>query len=616
MKRTLSFFIKYYLFWFGYFILFKILFLLSNVGNTVALGWKDFFGVFISGSKMDFSTAGYFTLFPGLMLAFVPFIKPGIIRQIIKAYSLILLIVVTLLGLFDIALYPAWGCRLNAQILPYLANPAGMIASVNGWQFLLFIIAETGIVFLSFWVFLKIFSKKYFDRTKIKWYVFPVLLFFTTALIVPIRGKVNSFPLNISSVYFSQNLYANHCAYNFFWSFSNAVINNRVKTNPVPYFSEKECETHMKGIDKLNQEEPPVLIKNKSGKPVNVLLVILESFSDKVIEPLGGLPGITPRLNQFCMEGILFSSFYVTGNRSDKGLSSLIGSYPALIKASSILYFPEKMKKLDFFPQHFKQQGYHFSFYYGGDVNSYNTRILLMQSGVDKIVSRIDFPLKISTQQNWGVPDQYLFKRMFDDLQKMQQPFLSMAYTISSHEPFDIPSFKRIEGNSVTAQYCNSIAYADSCLGRFIDQLKSSPLWGNTLVIITSDHASLEPGPTTYDDPASYRIPLLWIGGVIDTAFVVNNIAMQTDLSSTLIQQMGWETTPSYFSKNIFGSKQYAFFIRDEGWGFVSPETGFFMNLESTKQQFYYGENNPASDSLTAFSKSFIQFLHSSFLKK
>jgi len=109
---------------------------------------------------------------------------------------------------------------------------------------------------------------------------------------------------------------------------------------------------------------------------------------------------------------------------------------------------------------------------------------------------------------------------------------------------------------------------------------------------------------------------LLWVGGVIDTAFVSHNIAMQTDISSTLIQQMGWKTTPSYFSKNIFGSRQYALFFRDEGWGFLSPEAGFFMNLESGVQKYFYGEQFPQKDSLNRFSKSFTQFLHDDFLKK
>ncbi len=88
----------------------------------------------------------------------------------------------------------------------------------------------------------------------------------------------------------------------------------------------------------------------------------------------------------------------------------MLASYPSLMKASSVLLFPEKMKKLNYLPGYFKQKGYNLSFYYGGDVNFYNTSMLLTQSGVEDIVSRTDFPVHIATMQKWGVPDEYLYQ--------------------------------------------------------------------------------------------------------------------------------------------------------------------------------------------------------------
>lgn len=616
MRKVLLFFFKYFLYWFCFFILFKILFLAANFSKTVQIGWADFFKVFLYGSKMDFSVAGYFTLLPGVLLFFTSAVNPKIINWIIRGYTLVLIVVVTILGLIDIALFPAWGTRLNAQILPYLANPVGVIACVSWWQIILFLVLFGAIGWGTWWFYNRIFRTYFQKKEKPRWYTSPVILVLTAALIIPIRGGFDASTLNFSSVYFSPDLYTNQCAYNYFWSFNHGIMHNKLKANPVHYYADSVCEKNIEGVGLLYLEKPPVYIKQKTDKPVNVVLVILESFSDKVIEPLGGLPGLTPRLNQYCHEGILFSEFYATGNRSDKGISSLLASYPALIKASSIIFFPDKMKKLHYLPNYFKNKGYDLSFYYGGDVNFYNTRMLLIQSGVEEIISKNDFPHQISSLQNWGVPDQYLYQRMYDDLLTKKQPFLSMVYNISSHEPFDIPEFNRIKDNSSSGKYCNSVAYSDSCLGNFIDQLKASPLWENTLVIITSDHTTSEPGHTALDDTASYRIPLLWFGGVIDTAFVSPNIAMQTDLSTTLIQQLGWEPEPSFFSKNIFGSRQYAFFIRDAGWGFLSPETGFFMNLESGKRKFYYGEGYAGLDSLTRFSESYVQYLHSDFLKK
>jgi phosphoglycerol transferase MdoB-like AlkP superfamily enzyme len=616
MKKVIYAFIKYLLFWFCYFVFFRLLFLVYNFDKTVQMGLSDFFGAFLHGSRMDLSMASYISVIPGLLFVTAPFISHRVIATIIKWYTVLILVIATFFGLLDASLYTAWGTRLDAQVIPYLTDLAGITATVSILNAIIALVAEAAIVLGSLYLFNRLFTLPFLKAPKALWYTAPVILFLTAALIIPVRGGLNTAPLNFSTVYFSENLYSNHSAYNYLWSFNHALVHKKINTDNLHYFPDEQCRKNISWIYNLNQEQPPVYIRTKGNVPVNVVFVLLESFSDKDIQPLGGLPGLTPCLNKLCKEGILFSSFYATGNRSDKGISSFLASYPALIKASSIILYPEKMKKLSFLPDFFRKKGYDLSFHYGGDVNFYNTSMILIQSGVKSIVSRKDFPLQISTIQKWGVPDEFLYQRTFEDIEKMKQPFFSMVYNISSHEPFDVPSFNRIKGNSVSDKYCNSIAYADSCLGHFVDQLKKSALWDNTLVIITSDHTSLQPGPTTYRDMASYRIPMLWIGGAVDTTFVCNNLSMQTDLSSTLIQQLGWVPEPSYFSKNMFGSSHYAFFLRNEGWGFLSEETGFFMNFQAHKQEFYYGENSSAKDSLITFSKSFVQYLHADFQSK
>lgn len=617
MKRAFVYFLKYFLFWFVYFLVFRIVFMLVNFGSTAELGWKDILGAFVQGSKMDLSVAGYFTMLPGILLSFAPIVKHGFILKTIKWYTLVLLIVVITMGQLDIGLFPAWGCRLNAQILPYFKYPAGMLACLPWWLMLLTLTVEVGIIWGTFYLFRKLFQDKWEHSISARWFTTPLMLLQSAALILPIRGGVNTSPLNYSSVYFSENLYANQCAYNYFWTFCFALTKNTHNTNPVHYMDRNACEKEVSGLDQLSSAPAPTYIHSKNGKPLNVIFVILESFSDRVMEPLGGLPGITPRLNEFCKEGIVFSSFYSPGNRSDKGISSLIASYPALLKGSSILFFPDKMKKLDCLPAYFAKHGYNMSFFYAGDVNFYNTKMLMIQSGIKKIISRTEFPINIATLQKWGVPDQYLYERMYKDLSKTRQPFFSIVYNISSHEPYDIPGgFKRIPGQSNSQEYLNSVAYADSCLGHFIDQMKASPMWDNTLIVVTADHTSREPGPTAISEPENYHIPMLWLGGAVDKAMVVKNIGMQTDLTPTLVQQMGWKPNPSYFAKNIFGPRQYAFYFHDEGWGFVCPEIACFTNLESGKLHYFYGASNGKRDSLMRFARGFTQFLHDDFLRK
>jgi len=616
MKRSVIYFFKYFIYWLLYFLGFKIIFLIYNIESTLTLGWKDLFGAFFWGFRMDFSAAGYLTAFPGLLLALSPLFRLERIEKLIRYYTLFMLVPVTMMGILDFGLFPAWGCRLNGQIIPFLGDPATMAASLNFLQYCIVIFGEIGLVWLSYRLFKRLFPIVCGRRKPESLKIIPVMLLLTGALLLPIRGSLNTSPLNFSSVCFSQKLFANQCAYNFFWSFSYALLNNTTNTNPVHYMDLKAAESELKGVESLSQFNAPQFIHSKNHQPINVVMIILESFSNKVIEPLGGLPGITPRINGFCKEGMVFNSFYSTGNRSDKGISSLLASYPAVLRSSSVLLYPDKMKGLDLLPAYFVDRGYDMSFYYGGDPDFYNQKMLIMQSGIRKMVNRGSFSLGISTIQKWGAPDVYVFERAFRDLDKMIKPYFSIIYTLSSHEPYDVPNYEKIPGKGGRERYLNSVSYTDHCLGNFIDKLKSRPNWKNTLVIITADHTSREPGPTTVEEPATYRIPMLWIGGVVDSIKVVKNICMQTDLCPTLIQQLGWKPKPSVFAKNIFGPRQYAFYYRDAGWGFISPEMGCYYDLELGKQTFFYGADAAKKDSLTRFAKGFTQYLHNDFLKR
>ena len=615
--QGLVYFLKYYFFWVSYFLFFKILFLLYHFPFSKFCSVKEIWGVFRHGMIMDVATAAYLCVLPGVILLFLPYLKAKIIFQIIKWYSVFILVIFTFFGLLDLVLYAEWGTRLDNQIIPALRNPGGMIASVNWWQLLAFIFLIISIIILFSRLFTFIFPLKKLTTTQPKWYFTPVMLILTASLIIPMRGGVSIAPLNLSHVYFSNNLFANHAAYNPWWSFLYAVTHIDEKIKDIDFMTDKEAQDIIHPFYASDTTSSiPILLKSKDGNPINVILIILESFSNKLIEPLNGIPNLTPNFNALSKEGILFSSFYATGNRSDKGLASLLASYPAVIGSYSIVYYPDKLTHLNYLSSQFKQHQYVTSFYYGGNIHFYNTKSLLLYAEMDNIVSDNNFDRAMSVQK-WGVPDTYLYAKVQEDIHHLKEPFFTTIYTISSHPPYDIPPFKKHEN-----KYLNAVAYADSCLGHFINQIKKNPIWERTLVIITSDHGSLEPFKTSIEEPASYQIPMLWIGGVVDSAFTHSTIGMQTDLFATLMQQMGWKLPYStYFSKNMFGKNGFAFYFNSKGYGFVSEDVTFFQNIETKQMNYFYHldsfllANEKKQDSLLSFPKAFVQYLHNDFNK-
>jgi phosphoglycerol transferase MdoB-like AlkP superfamily enzyme len=354
----------------------------------------------------------------------------------------------------------------------------------------------------------------------------------------------------------------------------------------------------------------PQLINISDKKQPNVILIILEGFSDKVIAELGGMKDVSPNLDSLCAKSTVFTNFYATGNRSDRGISGVLGGYPSLL-STSIMVYPEKSRSLTLLPEYFNRKKYHTSFYYGGDINFYNLRTFVLQSNCEKITTKADFPSELGRMSKWGVPDGYVFDRALADLRTEVQPFMKTIYTVSSHPPYDVP-FSKIKGSSLHEKYLNSVAYTDSCLGSFIDSLRKSPLWENTLLIVTADHGHMEPGPTDITDPATYRIPLIWSGGVIDSLRRIEIITQQVDFATTLVHQLGWEADSSRFAKDFFTSKPFAFYMLDSGWGYIIPEGKFYFDQNS-----FDFVSKPKGKSVDLnFSKAYLQVLHNDFINR
>ena len=605
-------FFKYFIFWMIFFLLVKALFLIWNADQTLKLSGGEIFGIFWHGFKMDVSTSCYLLMIPGLVLAFMPFAGNRFINKFFWIYTILILIGASFLVVLDLGLYPHWGTRVNITAFNYIDDPVAMSASISFTDIVLALLVSGTLITVFLFLYKKLFSGSVAVNPKPGWYFLPLQVLLVATLILPIRGGLDTSPLNLSSVAFSPKLYVNQAACNYLWNFGKSVEKRKRLSNPCAYMSKDESEKLFSELIKNDTIAPhQPLIHLNPGKQPNVVLVILESFSDKVIANLGGLPNVAPNLDSLCSKSTVFTSFYTSGNRSDRGISSLLGGYPSLL-STSIMVYPEKSRSLTLLPEYFNRHNYYTSFYYGGDINFYNLKTFVLQSNCSKIVTKADFPAKLGRMSKWGVPDGYVFDQALKDIEKEKEPFMKSIYTISSHPPFDVP-YSKIKGNSNAKKYLNSVTYTDRCLGHFIREFRKSRLWNNTLLIVTADHGHMEPGPTDINNPATYRIPLIWSGGVVDSLQRIDMITMQSDFGTTLIHELGWKAEPSRFSKDFFTPNPRAFYMLDSGWGYIVPEGCFYF--DQNVMNFVSKPDHAESVDLNK-AKAFMQVLHEDFISK
>lgn len=592
-----------------FFWIVKALFLIWNFETTGQLSAAEIYGIFWHGLKMDISTACYLLLLPGLLLAFRLFLPLKFSNRFVYIYTLVFLIVASMLVVLDLGLYPHWGTRVNVTIFNYISDPVAVGASVSFGDVLLGLLLGTSLVASFLYLFRFIFPEGLVLSGNIKWGTALLQLFLVAALILPIRGGLDTSPLNHSSVAFSSKLYVNQAASNYLWNFAKSVEKRKRFENPCEYMEKDES---LRIFDEFQKQDTliyrPQLIKLNQEKQPNVVLIILEGFSDKVIAELGGMKGIAPNLDSLCKKSTVFTNFYSTGNRSDRGISAVLGGYPSLL-STSIMVYPEKANNLTLLSEYFNRKNYNTSFYYGGDINFYNLKTFVLKGDYGVTVTKDDFPAELGRMSKWGVPDGFVFDRVTKDLKNEHEPFMKTIYTISSHPPYDVP-FSKFRGNSNEEKYLNSVAYTDSCLGAFIDSFIKSPLWDNTLLIVTSDHGVNHPGPTDITDPTSYRIPLIWSGGVVDSLQRIETITQQCDLGTSLVHQLGWEVDSFKFSKDFFTARPYAFYMHDSGWGYVVPEGFFYFDQDS--KDFVSKPSGTSVD--LKFPKAYMQLLHNDFI--
>ncbi|MDR3095249.1 MAG: hypothetical protein LBU62_11515, partial [Bacteroidales bacterium] len=314
--------------------------MLYNHGLAFTLTLREWGGVLLHGLHMDASTSGYFALIVAVILAFTSFLNGKILARILSVYHLILLLVSSVIVIADMELYRYWGFRLDSTPLSYLKTPGDAMASVTLPSLLMLLAMTGGLVLACYYVFCKWLRPMVAQSTRAGVVGVPAFLFLGALMILPVRGNLGIAPMNISFAYFHPDkIFANHSAINVVWNVGKSLLLSQ-EIDRFHVMDDAQAE-ELFAACYPKQEHTEVLLNQH--RP-NVILMILEGFSDRMIEPLGGLQGITPNFNQLCREGVAFSRIYSNSDRTYKGILGVLSGYPVHPTAQTI-DFPEKIRR-------------------------------------------------------------------------------------------------------------------------------------------------------------------------------------------------------------------------------------------------------------------------------
>jgi phosphoglycerol transferase MdoB-like AlkP superfamily enzyme len=522
------------------FVVAKIAFMLF-CGDGHSYGISDVCQVVLHGLSLDLSTALYFLIVPFVLSIVQIWYWHQWLDRLLKGYFLIISLAFALAFVADTSLYPFWGFKLNASCLQYLESPNEMAASVSTmylvWRFVALVIA-TIVIFDGY---RHKFPVRMSMSIKQKLKELAIYILCIPLMVIGIRGGVSESTTNTGQVFYSQQLFLNHAAVNPVFSFLSSFEHGEDDYYHYNYFETNEVDDILKDVYTTESVDIDTLLTTQ--RP-NVIVILLESCG-AVFTELGGHPETMPRFSQIAAEGISFTQCYGNSWRTDRGTVCTLSGWPSFPNVS-VMKMPDKSQTMPSIAKTLKQAHYQTHYLYGGDINFTNMRGYLMATGWDKLTSMDDYPKSQRTSE-WGVPDDITFETVYQMATSAQQPFLIGYSTLSSHEPWEVPV------QQFDDKIQNAFYYLDQCIGTFIDKLKQSEAWQNTLVVMLPDHG-IQYQQLDETMPLRNLIPVVWTGGAVKTAKRIDKICNQSDIAATLLGQMGLPHDDFTFSRDVLSN--------------------------------------------------------------
>ena len=563
MKKRIAYISLYFFTVLLIFILQKPLFMLYNGSIEKGFGFADYMQVMVHGASLDAATAGYLTAFPFLLVLISIWFRKFPLKKILYGYYILAAALISIIFVVDMALYTFWGFKLDASVFLCIDSRKEALGSVPVGLILLRVLAILLLIALNSWVLLKI-TPSVLTATRKRIAGTAGMLLLGGVLFIIIRGGVTESTSNIGQVYFSNEPFLNHSAVNPDFSLLSSMGKSQDFASEFNFFDEEKRAALFDGLYPTTDGDSIIQVLNT--KRPNILIILMEGFGGAFVEPLGGLPDVTPHFNRLSKEGVFFTNCYANSFRTDRGTVCTFSGYLGLPTAS-VMKIPAKSRTLPAIAEGLSKAGYKTDFLYGGDINFTNMKSYLLSTGYQRLTANTDFSLAEQTSNAWGVNDDITFEYLYNQLRnrKEEGPWHTAFLTLSSHEPFEVP-YHRLED-----KIPNAFAYTDECLGKFVDRLKQTPAWKDLLVICLPDHGFYYPREGSNAMPRFYHIPLLWLGGAVKQPMQVDKIMNQTDLAATLLGQLGLEHTAFTFSRNVLGSDYkypFAFYSFNNGFSF------------------------------------------------
>ncbi len=496
---------KYHLNFYGYhiklllkrlalvFILFqlsRLFFYLTNYNSFSGIGFEELIKLFFIGSRFDISAIFYSNLIL-ILFHVLPFgkLKNNILLQnLAKWYFVIVNSLLIFINLIDAEYFSFIYRRSTADIIKYIFLSDDVLNLLP--QFIIDYWHVPFLWFLSIIILWKFYPKINFDLSK-RYYseknrnTFKTkfangIIFLVTVIltIIGARGGLQLKPLTI--LHASKFTKPENIPLLLNTPFSIITTFNKQGLKERNYFSKEKAE---KIFPTLHQYNFP----DSSFKKMNVVIIILESFSREYSGYLNNYNGYTPFLDSLMKKSLVMTNAFSNGKRSIDAVPSILTSIPSLMNTPFITS-PYSSNKILSLAHILKKEGYHTSFFHGASNGSMNFDGFASLAGFDNYYGRTEYNNEKDFDGKWGIFDEPFLQFFAKKLSSFTQPFFAVEFTISSHHPYTIPNKYKGKFKKGPLKIHETINYTDYALKHFFETASETSWYNNTIFVLLADH--------------------------------------------------------------------------------------------------------------------------------
>ncbi|MDR0676195.1 MAG: sulfatase-like hydrolase/transferase [Elusimicrobiota bacterium] len=568
---------------------------------------------FLIGIRLDIYVINYsLTIF--FLVACFPLIKPlhfFKIEKIVVAIMTILFCFIYFVHLLNIEFFKIDYSHINYTAIEYAkSSNTALFMAVKKYHLFRYIFIN--LILMIFYIFLlKKFVLKKGLKTKNEKFHFNynliknIFLYFIFSFLIflGIRGGLSTGIMEWGTAFFSEYDIINQATLNPLFNFSKDVYYVKKNNDGKNYKYFKDIQEAINLVQNIalsdmekdnikNLEYPFFRLTKRIGeeKNYNIVILLMESMSAEMLGVFGNNLGLSPNFDKLAEKGILFTNFYSNGHRTNIGISSTLCSYIPLV-GNSIMSRVEGQQYIPSIASILKEKGYSTIFIYGGDLKFDNMFGFLKQKGFEKVIGVNDFD-DDKILNKWGASDEYLFERTIkeiDELASLDNPFFTMALSLTNHPPYTIPDTdfgERIKTNSEFNDSYNTFKYMDYSLGEFFNEIEKKDYFENTVFIILGDHGKSFHYDTEFDYRKSFVPCLIYAPKIFPKPSKNDKISSQIDIAPTIFDILNMTIESSFFGRSLFEKnffeKDFAIIVSGNYLGFIKKGFFYFSKIGKT----------------------------------